>query len=149
MYLYALTWRERNAASKAGKYVVSMCSIVGYQSLPQHYPCRSHELSVAELPGLPPSKTGGKGTACFFSFPFYSNYTLLWCLHLLLVWVCAVFSRKMLVSEVGGAFGNVFGWVQAKQGRNYLCEMDGVFFWLNIDEWRKRMERHNSFLLIL
>lgn len=80
------------------------------------------------------AKGSSPGTALFFRdsliffFPFYANYALLWCLRLSLVWVCAVFSRKMLVPEVSGAFVNIFGWAQERQGRNYQCEMEGVFF---------------------
>lgn len=31
------------------------------------------------------------------------------------------------MGAAGGAFGNIFGWAQERQGRNYLCEMEGVF----------------------
>lgn len=89
-------------------------------------------------------------TALLFSFPFYTNYALLWCLHLSLVGVCAVFLRKMLLSELGGAFGNVFVLAQERQERNYLCEMEGVGFfcliWMNEEKGGKE---NNSFLLIL
>lgn len=166
MYLCASAWRERNTASKAGKDVVACVKLLDISRCLNIIPAGAmsgQPLSclVSFHPKLE-AKGSSPGTAwffrvsLFFSFPFYTNCALPWCLHLSLVWVCAVFSRKMMVSVVGGAFGNTFGWAQEREGRNYLCEkklslwkLSLWFFgliWMNEEKGGKE---NNSFLLIL
>lgn len=149
IYVCALNWKERNTASKSAKDVVDTRSTIGYQSLPWHYCCRTHEwyshYTVLPL-ALPSLKTVNGGAAQPPSLQNWGQMASLqgqpWSFpsHLMPATLCSCacicpqcwsvlcFQEKCLYQRQVRAFGNICSWAQERQRANDLCEVEAMFF---------------------
>lgn len=100
--------------------------------------------SVVQLPSCLASKQAASSSpkaSLVFSCSPYISQTLLLCLHLSLVLICAVFSSDMPVS---GTFRNTFGWGQERWGAN-ACVQGGSYIFLGLiqmNEGKRRKENN-------